>query len=400
MRNTSATYLEGTLQHYDWGGYDYLATLTGKKMLKGKTTAELWLGDHPRAPARVLGQELSLRDLIRANPVKSLGETISHRYGDRLPFLFKVLDVREMLSIQVHPNKAAAERGFAREEACGPERTAPNRNYRDDNHKPELGVALTDFYLLHGFRDEECIAWTLQKVPGWEALQPILRKGGVQQLYEFVMSAEQSVVDRLLQPLIDSLPPYEKTSKEDIAHWIHKAVKKYSQEQHHDRGIFSICWFNIVHLLPGQAIYQDAGVPHAYLEGICVEIMANSDNVLRCGLTPKYIDVPELLAHISFCPVRPKLLTASETEEDWRIYPTPAPDFQLAVATPRAGKTLLLDTLRGPSVLFLLEGCLIEEGEGVKLDLSNRAVFVPAGSTILFQVKENTKVYRASPGKL
>lgn len=399
MKQSNIAYLEGAIQHYDWGGLDYLADLTGRTELKGRPTAELWLGDHPKGPARIAGEEMSIIDLIAADPVAYLGQTISTRYGNRLPFLFKVLDVREMLSIQVHPSKDAAAHGFAREEADGIARTAPNRNYRDDNHKPELGVALTDFYLLHGFKDAEAISWTLKKVLGWECLQPILKRDGVRGLYEFVMSAKQSVVDGLLQPLIDSLPPFEETVMEDIAHWVHRAVRQYSHNGQHDRGIFSICWFNILHLRPGQAIFQDAGVPHAYLQGICVELMANSDNVLRCGLSPKHIDVAELLQQISFDPVYPQVLLASDKEEDWNVFPTPAPDFQLAVAEPRDGEFLLLDTLQGPCILLLIRGSLISE-EGVpKLNKECRSVFVPAYSTIRFRATEDTLVYRASAGK-
>lgn len=395
----TTAYLEGTLQHYDWGGFNYLAELTGKTSLKGRATAELWLGDHPKGPARIAGEEISLREHIAADPIRNLGGQFSARYANQLPFLFKVLDVREMLSIQVHPTKQAAEQGFAREEKEGLACSAANRNYRDANHKPELGVALTDFYLLHGFRDVEAIGWTLQKVPGWAGLLPILNSRGIRGLYSYVMSAEQSVVDSLLQPFIDSLPPYATTGPEDIAHWVHRAVKLYSKDGHHDRGIFSICWFNIVHLRPGQAIFQAAGVPHAYLQGKCVELMANSDNVLRCGLTHKHIDIVELLENICYDPIFPSLLSASEKEEDWRIFPTTVPDFQLAVAQPQAGDTLLLDTLQGPCVLLLINGCLNgEEGEPT-LDDQQRALFVPAYATIRFQVLKNTLVYRASAGK-
>lgn len=395
--------LDGVLQHYAWGGYKYLSQLLGQLNTDQQPVAELWMGTHPKGPATISGTCKTLETAIEAGPVDMLGEAVAHRYDGKLPFLFKVLDVREMLSIQVHPNKLAAEAGFAHEEMHGPAITAPNRNYRDDNHKPELGVALTDFYLLHGFRSVAEIHRMCRYVPSWSELIPILQKNGVEGLYRHVMEAEQQEIDRLLQPIIDGLGPKLDHGREYPAFWTHRAVERYSKNGHHDRGIFSLYWLNIVHLRPGQGIFQDAGIPHAYLQGSCIELMANSDNVLRGGLTPKHIDVPELLKNISCEPVYPNMILPQhldvEDEKMWEYYPTPAPDFALSVARKAEDDDLFVDTTSGPSILFLQKGSISGDRMDFELNRRQRIAFIPAGLRINFEVGEDTVVYRAEVGK-
>jgi mannose-6-phosphate isomerase len=390
--------ISGVLQHYAWGGFDYIPNLLGRQNPDQKPTAELWLGAHPRGAANIIDSPLNLAEAIAADPAGMLGDEVAKRFNNQLPFLFKVLDVREMLSIQVHPTKAAAEAGFAREEAAGIDLTAPHRTYRDDNHKPELGVALTDFYLLHGFKPKATILRLLRVIPGWDTLLPILEEHGVAGLYEHVMSADQSIVDQLAQGAIDSLGPKSDEGKESLAYWTHQAIEKYSKNGHHDRGIFSIWWMNIVHLHPGEAIFQDAGVPHAYLEGVCLELMANSDNVLRGGLTPKHINVKELLEHTITSPVKPKLLLPNISPDNWERYPTPSPDFALYRAELRTGEDLEIDTTEGgPLILFLLKGKLVSPS--ITLTTRRRAAFIPAGQIINFlSYEKGTVVYRAGTG--
>lgn len=388
----------GTLQHYAWGGYDFLPDLLGRLNPDRQPTAELWLGAHPKGPAKLLHSNQTLDEVIAADPTGQLGPEVAARFANRLPFLFKVLDVREMLSIQVHPTKAAAEAGFAREEALGISRTAPHRNYRDDNHKPELGVAITDFYLLHGFKPLEKIRFLLRIVPGWKALLPVLKKGGVAGLYAHIMSAKQDEIDELVESALDSLGADDEVDKKHMAYWTHRAIELYSKNGHHDRGIFSIWWMNIVHLHPGEAIFQDAGIPHAYLEGVCLELMANSDNVLRGGLTPKHIDVSELLKHTRFDPIQPEILLPNISSNDWERYPTPAPDFALYRAEKRLGEEIQVDTTEtGPTILFLLRGKL--HSEEITLDSRRRAAYIPDGLTLDFNAYEaGTVVYRAGIG--
>lgn len=392
----------GVIQHYAWGGYDFLPDLLHLSNEGDRSWAELWMGAHPKGPGRLTGRDGTLVDLIEQDPAGQLGARVAQRFDEKLPFLLKILDVREMLSIQVHPDKEAAERGYAKEEKNGPARDAPDRNYRDDNHKPELGVALTDFYLLHGFRAAEQIKDTLTEVPGWHELLEVLNDKGVKGLYAHVMHADQSEIDRLLTPFVDTLGQRQ-YSRDQARFWAKRAVEQYSHGGHHDRGMFSIMWFNLVHLRPGEGIFQDAGIPHAYLEGVCIELMANSDNVLRGGLTPKHIDVPELLDKTRFSSVNPHIIraeaagakdTGTSSRAHWKYYPTPAPDFKLLTAKAAAGDELRVDTTDGAAILLLLSGKLLLNGTTV--DEGNRTIFLPAGQHMTLQVNEQTEVYLAT----
>ena len=356
------------------------------------------MGAHHKGPGKVAQGNQTLDQLIAEQPASILGTQVADQFANRLPFLLKVLDVKDMLSIQVHPSKKAAEIGYAEEEKKGIDRSAPDRNYRDDNHKPELGVALTDFYLLHGFKPEEEIERAITQVPGWGGLLPAFERGGVKELYRTVMEADQARLDSWLNPLVDSLGPESNYDRSQPEFWAARAVAQYSKDGHHDRGLFSIYWFNIVHLTPGQGIFQDAGIPHAYLEGVCIELMANSDNVLRGGLTPKHIDVPELLDKTKFhAKSVEKLLPKPSSHEGWLHYPTPAPDFQLYLAQLHEGGKVEVDTTKGgPAILLLLTGEAQGIREKVLLNETQRTVFVPAGERFTLQGLSETTIYRAS----
>lgn len=388
--------ITGVLQQYAWGGQSFIADFLQLPATKAPN-AEYWMGMHPKGSAHRQPEGTPLLDIVQQQPAAMLGDAIARRYDQRLPFLFKILDVKAMLSIQVHPDKGAAEAGFAREEALGIPRNAPDRNFRDDNHKPELGVALSDFYLLHGFLPEPLIARSLQEIPGWESLTPILTNEGVSGLYQYVMEADQPTINQLLQPLVQTLAHQQITDKQQPAFWARRAIEQYSQNGQHDRGIFSIYWFNIVHLRAGEAIFQDAGIPHAYLEGQCLELMANSDNVLRGGLTPKHIDVAELLLNTSTRAVSPRVLSPEDDRAaGWKYYPTPAPDFALHFCPLAAGDTRTW-TATGPEILLLFSG----RGQLGSLELSPavRTAFLPAGSQANFAATEDTLIYRATVGK-
>lgn len=385
----------GSVQHYDWGGYEFLPSFIGGPNADQEPWAELWMGAHPKGPCSLLGTDGNLESLIAQAPHQILGAKVAGRFDDRLPFLFKVLDVRKMLSIQVHPTKAAAEAGFAAEEQAGKARDAADRNYRDDNHKPELGVALTDFYLLHGFRSSDQIMRTLKVHPEWKELIPILEEGGVEALYAYVMEADQTTVDRLLTVPAAGWREAD-FNRDQPEFWAARAVEQYTQQGHFDRGIFSIFWFNLVHLLPGEGIFQDAGIPHAYLEGACLELMANSDNVLRGGLTPKHIDVPELLDKTRFDAIIPEKLVPEQTPDGWQRYPTPAPDFRLDFHDFRNGDSITVSTAEGPAILLLLNG---EVAVGkTNLNEEKRLVFLPAGGSVPLAASTQSRVFRATVG--
>ncbi|MGX5819117.1 mannose-6-phosphate isomerase, class I [Chitinophaga lutea] len=395
MSNPNIFYLKGKVQHYAWGGFSYIPELLGEPVTE-QPAAEYWMGAHQSAPSELEtpGTPRRLNDFITADPQKVLGKKANDRFGE-LPYLFKILDVKDMLSIQVHPTKVEAEKGFARENAEGIPLNAPNRNYKDANHKPEIMVALSDFWLLHGFLPEDQLRAVLTGVPEFAALAPVFEQEGYFGLYKKVMEMPQDEVNAMLRPLVDrALPSYAAGTlkKSDPAFWTARAVE--NGEGALDRGIFSIYFFNIVYAAPGDAVFQDAGIPHAYLEGQNAELMANSDNVLRGGLTPKHIDVPELLKHTRFEAVRPNILKGEPLHDGKeRIYPTPAPDFVISRIGLEAGQTYVHQAT-APETWIVLSG-------NGKLDgnmplRKGQSVFVPFGESYTLTADAPLVIFKAA----
>lgn len=326
--------LHGKVLHYAWGGYEFLPALLGVSNTDHQPFAEYWMGVHPLAPSEVETPEgrLGLLYLISRDPAAALSREVVEKFGE-LPYLFKVQDVREILSIQVHPSKEEAEKGYDREEAAGIPRNAPNRNYKDRNHKPEMLVALSEFWLLHGFRKKEEIERLLETIPEFSVLMPLFRREGLRALYEFVMEMEQPEINALLEGLVKReirMKNEGKLTREMPGWWVAKLYHTKEDVRDIDRAIFSIYFFNIVKLNPGEGLFQGAGVPHAYLEGNNIELMANSDNVLRAGLTPKHIDVPELIRHTKFDAVTPQIIHGVPGATGETRYPCPVEDFALS----------------------------------------------------------------------
>jgi mannose-6-phosphate isomerase len=326
--------LTGTVKHYDWGGCFFIPSLLGITNTAQEPFAEYWLGVHPQADCQVIqadGSVRLLRDYFSTMSPAALGEYVARRFGT-LPYLLKALDVKNMLSIQVHPSKADAIKDFQLENEKGIPLDSPQRNYKDKNHKPELMVAMGDFWLLHGFKPEPEMKRTLADTPELRSLLPVFEQSGYRGLYKKVMEMPQQEVNTQLQPLLDRiLPLYRdgKLKRSQADYWAAKAALSFSQPGQTDRGIYSVYLFNLVELHRGEAIFQDAGVPHAYLEGQNVEIMASSDNVLRGGLTTKHVDVAELLKHVKCEATHPKVFKG-EKNGARVIYKTPAPDFELS----------------------------------------------------------------------
>jgi mannose-6-phosphate isomerase len=321
--------LQGKVQHYAWGGQRFIPELLGFENHEHKPCAEYWMGAHQSASGNLETAEgsQSWYDLIQQDPKEHLGEKVHRQFGE-LPYLFKVLDVNEMLSIQVHPTKEEAEKGFEKEEAAGVPVDAPHRNYKDKNHKPEVMIALGEFWLLHGFKKEEELLQVLESVPEFDFLGKVFAEDGYFGLYKMAMEMPQQESDALLLPLIKREMALPHT-KNEPGFWVTKLYNSKIPEEKIDKGIFSIYFFNIVEMKKGEAIFQGAGVPHAYLEGQNVELMANSDNVLRGGLTPKHIDVPELLKHIVFEGIEPDIISGKASEHEV-LYPLPAEDFGIS----------------------------------------------------------------------
>lgn len=336
------TQIEGNIRPYSWGSRTALAELTGRPSPTAHPEAEMWFGAHPGGPSPLRDAEGTLADLIAADPAGQLGE--GH---DRLPFLLKILAADHALSIQVHPTKAQAEEGFARENAAGIALGDFERNYKDDNHKPELLVALTPFEAMAGFRS----------VPETKALLEALNFPYM----SMVGSGDDAADLRSLLTTLITLPSsvagplLEETARacregELPEEWMRDVARNFvnlTKEYPGDRGALCALLLNYVVLQPGEALYLDAGQLHAYVKGTGVEIMANSDNVLRGGLTTKHMDVPELMRIIRCEVLEDPRLRASESG----IYRTPAPEFELQ----RLGAdTQLSAQVSGPAIVLKL----------------------------------------------
>jgi mannose-6-phosphate isomerase len=362
--------LKGKVLHYAWGGFNFIPHWLNVENNEHKPYAEYWMGAHPSAPAEIETEHgsMQLDDLIKENPEELIGKNVYDSFGE-LPYLFKVQDVHEMLSIQVHPSKTEAAKGFEAEDAAGILINAPHRNYKDKNHKPEVTVALSEFWLLHGFLQKEKLLQALNAIPAFEKLRKIFEQEDYKGLYKHVMEMPQHEVNNMLKPLVALELERKKNNllnKSQPGWWVAKLYAGEKEINDIDRGIFSIYFFNIVKINPGEAVFQAAGVPHAYLEGQNVELMANSDNVLRGGLTPKHIDIPELLKHISFEGIEPNIMCGEMLPNGEKNYPCPVADFAIN-AINLTGNNTIAAISASLEIIVVLDGEIIIEGTGKKL---------------------------------
>ncbi|BAK11248.1 MULTISPECIES: mannose-6-phosphate isomerase [Pantoea] len=318
-----------SLQNYAWGSKTALTSLYGIANPKQLPMAELWMGAHPKSPSTVEehGKPRSLRDVIAANPQQMLGDAVAKRFGE-LPFLFKVLCADQPLSIQVHPSKRAAEEGFARENAASVPLNSAERNYKDANHKPELVYALTPFKAINGFRELNEMVSLLEPVAeAHPQIAQFLRQptlANLAQLFSTLLSLEDDEKTQALRVLMTAAQQHHGEPWQTI----NDIAEVYPQ----DSGLFSPLLLNVITLQPGEAMFLFAETPHAYLHGVALEVMANSDNVLRAGLTPKYIDIPELMANLAF-KEKPasQLLTQPAQHENSLNFPVPVEDFSFSI---------------------------------------------------------------------
>ncbi|WP_282135175.1 mannose-6-phosphate isomerase, class I [Seonamhaeicola maritimus] len=392
--------LKGKIQNYAWGGNEYIPNLLGV-LKEDKKYAEYWMGAHVNSPSVIQSDigEVNLDTFLNQQLVESLGAKVKNTYG-RLPFLFKVLDVNDMLSIQVHPTKIEAEKGFKHENELGIPLTAPHRNYKDDNHKPEIMVALSEFWLLHGFLSAEKLIRVLTAVPEFSELLAVFNEGGYYGLYKTVMEQSQEETNRALKSLAERiLPLYKKgeLSKFDPGFWAAKAIDN-GDSNSMDKGIYSIYFFNIVKVERGDAVFQDAGIPHAYLEGQNMELMANSDNVLRGGLTPKHVDVQELLKHVAFKETIPNIIKGDNQSDGLeRIYKSPAPDFELSQIKLNGQKPYVGNS-KSAQILIVIDGRVnLSDESGAKLQLNNgESAFIMANCKYSISTNEYAVIYKAT----
>jgi len=398
--------LDCGVQHYDWGDHSYIPGLLGQDNRPPRPFAELWIGAHPDLPslARVEGHSIALDRLIKAAPEALLGRRVNANFGGRLPFLLKVLAARQPLSIQAHPDLTQAHAGFERESHQGIAIGDARRNYRDSNHKPELLVALTDFYALRGFRPLHEIARTLSTTPELRALSRSWGAGKqrLADLYRDLMRMPQPDINAILDPMLARLEAEQigaAFEREDWRFWLLHADRLFSQPGRRDRGLLSFLLLNLIHLRPGQGLYLPAGELHSYLQGAGLELMANSNNVLRGGLTPKHIDVDELLnvvrvdAAIDHAPA--DIIEPAALDDACLRYRAPAAEYELQACTLPAGKR---HRLRDADVRLglVLSGAVELHGNGIELRLrQGQTFFIPPHCEISLRAKQSATLYLA-----
>jgi len=370
--------LDGVIRHYAWGSRTAIPELLGIEP-DGEPAAELWFGAHPDDPSPVAEHGTTLDALLAAEPEHLLGAATVARFGPHLPFLLKVLALDSALSIQVHPTIEQARAGFAAEDTAGIARDAPQRNYRDANHKPELLCALTPFEALCGFRPVED---TLRLFDEWDvaALTPICDLLAGPDGLRTAVTALLTLDDPA--PVVSAVVARAAAvAADDEWAGVARAVSLAAGDFPGDIGVVLVLLLNFVRLEPGEAIYLGAGTMHSYLRGTGVEIMANSDNVLRCGLTAKHVDVPELLKITNFSPlVQPRCPNAWGADvTDVYEYPVPVADFGLLRVDLDAVNGSSVVGPGGPHIVLSASGRVRVDARGAAVDLTpGRAAFVTA----------------------
>ncbi len=343
MAKANLTRLRNHIQPYHWGTKTSIALLLNNAdLITNQPVAEYWIGTHPSLPSKIAATNESLPEFL-------LSKTNS---SGSLPFLFKLLSAQSPLSIQVHPNKSQAENGFLRENQQGLALDAPNRNYKDDNHKPETMIALTAFEALIGFRSRTDI------IRDALVLDNALLS---QQIIALSDYSEDIFLQRLTQWLLEMPPTTLEILLDDLlAKQVHlnlptlETLADLFSHYEYDFGVLMALLMNKVTLMPGEAVFLEAGIPHAYLQGTGIEVMATSDNVLRAGLTPKHVDEDELMQIVQF-QHHPVTVEKNSTAPGVYSLPSPKADYKIQhLVLEQSEETAQLSGQ--PEILFLLEG--------------------------------------------
>lgn len=318
--------LINTIQHYEWGSKNeeaFIPQFLGVNPERDKPYAELWIGAHPKAPSKIQmgNSETTLNDFIEKFPIEILGKRVAEKYNSKLPFLLKVLSARKALSIQTHPNKSQAEELHKKDPI----------NYPDDNHKPEIAIAINSLNALVGFKPIEDI---LQIFEEYKSLSDLIGKnivdqlkvdeGNIKKLYSILLEKNEDEIKPVILSIKDKIE--NKKQKLDFENQFLNEFNEYG----FDVGLFSILLFNYVTLKSDEGIFTDAGVPHAYLKGNIIECMANSDNVVRAGLTPKFKDIKTLIGIMNYSTEKPKIIGSEKMNQI--NYLTPAEEFSLSIS--------------------------------------------------------------------
>ncbi|GHU85273.1 mannose-6-phosphate isomerase, class I [Spirochaetia bacterium] len=393
--------LENTVKHYDWGSPRWIPQLLGRDNAVGEPWAELWMGVHPEGPSLAIVDEnpedqisettVSLEELIRQNPKFYLGEQVQKEFSG-LPFLYKLLAAGKPLSVQAHPNLEQAQEGWERENSMGISLKAPDRNYKDANHKPEILCALSPFRAMCGFREPGEIKRLLDIFSGVQsggiAFGGAPRSAGSTGTQNTAPVTETLAAgfarlraaldgDNGLRDFLTALFALDEETRFDLGEYtavrgpeLERFYPGYADEWRTaayfaslypgDPAVIAPLYLNLLRLTPGEAVYLPAGVLHAYIEGFGVELMANSDNVLRGGLTAKHVDIEELTRILKFTPFRPEILRPQESGKEgtgrepiWS-YPTDCREFSLGVTQSR-GEDIPFPA-GGPEILLVTQG--------------------------------------------
>ena len=393
-------FLDNRVQNYAWGSRTFIPDLLGERSPAAEPQAELWMGAHPKAPSTVLlkDKRISLLELIKTSPEDILGKSVARRFSNTLPFLFKVLAAAKPLSIQVHPNRDQALKGFARENRRKIPLNASNRNYRDENHKPEIICALRPFWVLKGFRKVEEILFLMDSIGASDldgelnALRGRPNRDGLKIFFNALMTLEKGRHTRIISEI---LKRYKGIADGDPAlQWVGKLSESYPN----DIGILSPILLNPVHLQTGTAANISAGELHVYLEGAGIELMANSDNVLRGGLTPKHVDVQELLNVLTFETGEINLLQPRQHRDGDKVYGAATDEYRLSVLDIHEGAFFRSPTKRSVEIMICTEGKarIKDMGTGEVLPLKKGASFIVPAAVEKYQIEGTATIYKAS----
>ncbi|AZA10864.1 mannose-6-phosphate isomerase, class I [Corynebacterium gerontici] len=381
-------------QAYSWGSRTLIQQLRGEQP-SNTPLAELWYGAHPAAPSSVDGEALT--EVIAKNPVRELGGSVVEQYSERLPFLLKLLAAEQPLSLQAHPSLEQAREGFARENDEGIALDARERNYRDDNHKPELMVAITEFHAMAGFRPLERTRALFRALdcPELEHYANLIpehlegTKGAEEGDLRALFTTWITIPSTARTTLIEAVVAAAKRVQESVEPWMQQVLRQVIdlQDRHPgDIGVLGALLLNHIALQPGEAIYLDAGNLHAYVSGLGVEIMANSDNVLRGGLTPKYVDIPELVHVLRFSTLEDPVVQPQNG-----VYQVPAREFSLRTLDVQ-GEVRVEHA--GPAIVLCTEGSI---HAGVETLNPTEALWISADDPAI-EVHGEGKLFIASVG--
>ncbi|KAK3859587.1 hypothetical protein Pcinc_031393 [Petrolisthes cinctipes] len=400
--------LECAVQKYAWGvcGMDSSVAQLVKavqpdlEVTDDQPFAELWMGTHPSGPSVIKGSGETLGEYIRHQP-GVLGFPVIEKFGEQLPFLFKVLSVNQALSIQAHPNKKHAEElHSARPEV-----------YKDPNHKPEMTIALTPFQALCGFRPSQEIARHLKDLPelrqvvGEDAAQSFTENPGEETLktcFSTMMNASTDTISQALTQLLERFSQMDDGEGKDL---LRELFQRLHDKYPGDVGCFSIYLLNYVLLQPGEAMFLGPNVIHAYLLGDCIECMACSDNVVRAGLTPKYQDVETLVEMLDYSmgPPENRKFEGFKMDDYTILYNPPVLDFAVdMIEVPSGVDQYTLRPVESASILLVVEGGAggIETSPSAQGDAPSppptlqrgSVLFLPAGQSLTLRPKQDSRL--------